>query len=122
MPTLAVAPQTVREGQKFDVEVCYQRKPERDAAITITNYEMLEHFDTDRYEAIILDESSIIKHFEGKFRNLIIERFQQTPYKLACTATPAPNSADGGRSRWSTSVSRRRTHGRLVAACITSAM
>jgi superfamily II DNA or RNA helicase len=88
---LAVAPQTVREGTKFDVEVCYQRKPERDAAITITNYEMLEHFDADKYEAIVLDESSIIKHFEGKLRNLIIERFRDTPYKLACTATPAPN-------------------------------
>jgi DNA modification methylase/superfamily II DNA or RNA helicase len=88
---LAVAPQTCREGDKFDVEVCYQRTPERDAAITITNYEMLEHFDAARYEAIILDESSIIKHFEGKFRNLIIERFNKTPYKLACTATPAPN-------------------------------
>jgi DNA modification methylase len=88
---LAVAPQTVREGDKFDVEVCYQRKPERDAAITITNYEMLEHFDADKYEAIVLDESSIIKHFEGKIRNLIIDRFRDTPYKLACTATPAPN-------------------------------
>lgn len=88
---LAVAPQTVREGGKFDVEVCYQRKPERDAPITITNYEMLEHFDSDKYEAIILDESSIIKHFEGKLRNLIIDRFRDTPYKLACTATPAPN-------------------------------
>ena len=88
---LAVAPQTVREGDKFDVEVCYQRKPERDAAITITNYEMLEHFDADKYEAIVLDESSIIKHFDGKLRNLIIERFADTPYKLACTATPAPN-------------------------------
>jgi len=88
---LAVAPQTCREGEKFDVEVCYQRKPERDAAITITNYEMMEHFDAEKYEAIILDESSILKHFEGKFRNLIIERFKDTPYKLACTATPAPN-------------------------------
>jgi superfamily II DNA or RNA helicase len=55
---LAVAPQTVREGDKFDVEVCYQRKPERDAAITITNYEMLEHFDADKYEAIILDAAA----------------------------------------------------------------
>jgi DNA modification methylase/superfamily II DNA or RNA helicase len=88
---LAVAPQTVREGAKFDVEVCYQRKPIQDAAITITNYEMLEHFDAAKYEAIILDESSIIKHHEGKFRNLLIERFRDTPYKLACTATPAPN-------------------------------
>lgn len=87
---LAVAPQTVREGIKFGIEVTYAREP-IDAQITITNYQMLENFPAESYEAIVLDESSIIKHFEGKLRNLIIERFAATPYKLACTATPAPN-------------------------------
>jgi len=87
---LAVSKQTVREGVKFNVEVVYSRKP-CDAQITITNYEMLEHFKADDYTGIVLDESSIIKHFEGKFRNLIIDSFRDTPYRLACTATPAPN-------------------------------
>lgn len=87
---LAVAPQTVREGKKLGIEVIYTRKP-IDAQISITNYEMLEHFNPGDYEGIVLDESSIIKHFEGKFRNQIIERFRDTHFKLACTATPAPN-------------------------------
>lgn len=87
---LAVAPQTVREGAKLDVEVVYSRKP-CDAQITITNYEMLEHFSPDAYSGIVLDESSILKSFEGKFRNQIIEWFRYTPYKLECTATPSPN-------------------------------
>lgn len=87
---LAVAPQTVREGVKLGIEVIYSRKPV-DAPITITNYEMLDHFNPGDYAGIVLDESSIIKHFEGKFRNQIIEQFGDTHYKLACTATPAPN-------------------------------
>lgn len=87
---LAVAAQTVREGRKFGVQVVYSRKPV-DAHITITNYEMLEHFNPSDYTGIVLDESSILKSYDGKFRNQIIESFAGTPFKLACTATPAPN-------------------------------
>lgn len=87
---LAVAPQTVREGKKFGIPVTYSRTPV-DAKITITNYEMLEHFNPSGYEGVVLDESSILKSYDGKFRNQIIEAFSQTRFKLACTATPAPN-------------------------------
>jgi hypothetical protein len=52
---------------------------------------MLEHFDLNKFTGIVLDESSILKSYDGAFRNLIIESFKTTPYKLACTATPAPN-------------------------------
>lgn len=89
---LAVAAQTVREGQKFGIEVniC---KSQADVVpgINITNYEMLEHFVCSTFSGVVLDESSILKHFESKTRTLIIENFNNTPYKLACTATPAPN-------------------------------
>lgn len=88
---LAVAQQTVREGQKFGIEVSYQRSESSRPGITITNYEMLEHFQPDRYTGIVLDESSILKAYDGKTRTAIIDAFRQTPYKLACTATPAPN-------------------------------
>lgn len=87
---LAVAAQTVREGKKFGIPVSYSRVP-IDAKITITNYEMLDHFDPSEYEGIVLDESSILKAYDGKFRNQIIESFAGTRFKLACTATPAPN-------------------------------
>jgi superfamily II DNA or RNA helicase len=90
---LAVARQTVREGLKFGIDVVYLREGGEFSApkITITNYEMLEHFDPTLYAGIVLDESSILKSYTGETRNQIIAAFNQTPYRLACTATPAPN-------------------------------
>ncbi len=89
---LAVAAQTVREGEKFGIEVRYARK-QADvlSGITIANYEMLEHFDPSYFTGVVLDESSILKSYDGKTRTTIIESFAQTPFRLACTATPAPN-------------------------------
>lgn len=89
---LAVAQQTEREGQKFCIPVSYQRsEPLSGNKIIVTNYEMLEHFDLSRYAGIVLDESSILKAFDGVFRNRLIEAFRNFPYRLACTATPSPN-------------------------------
>lgn len=89
---LAVAQQTVREGAKLGIEVTICRKQEDvKPGINITNYEMLQHFDPSKFAGIVLDESSILKTYEGKTRTEIIEAFKSTPYKLACTATPAPN-------------------------------
>ena len=89
---LAVAAQTVREGQKFGIEVHYARKQEDvRPGITIANYEMLQHFDAGAFKGVVLDESSILQAYDGKTRTAIIEAFRQTPFRLACTATPAPN-------------------------------
>jgi superfamily II DNA or RNA helicase len=87
---LAVAEQTVREARRFGIESAYRRGDAGDR-ITVTNYEMLEHFDPAAFVGVVLDESSILKSFTGRTRNAIIEAFAQTPFKLACTATPAPN-------------------------------
>lgn len=89
---LAVADQTRREGMKFgyDVTVCRTQKDVQDG-INITNYEMLNHFDADSFGGVVLDESSILKNYSGTIRTEIIEMFLKTPYKLSCTATPAPN-------------------------------
>lgn len=89
---LAVAQQTVREGEKFGVEVRYCREQSQvEPGITITNYEMLDRFDPAAFAGVVLDESSILKAYNGKTRTQIIESFAQTPFRLACTATPAPN-------------------------------
>lgn len=89
---LAVAQQTVREGAKFGIEVIYAREGGAHLGkITVTNYEMLEHFDAGMFHGIVLDESSILKAYDGKTRTQIIDSFAQTPFRLACTATPAPN-------------------------------
>ena len=87
---LAVAEQTVKEAKKIGVTIKYRRKDEGDL-ITITNYEMLDAFDVSEFVGIALDESSILKSYSGKMRTALIEKFQKTPFRLACTATPSPN-------------------------------
>lgn len=85
---LAVSNQTIKEGQKFGIQV---KKYDRVSGIQITNYEQLDNIDPSLFSGIVLDESSILKNFTGKIRNQIIDSFKNTPYKLACTATPSPN-------------------------------
>lgn len=87
---LSVARQTTREAEKLGLRVHYSRGDLFDG-ISITNYEMVEHFDPTDYGAVVLDESSILKALEGKTRRRLIEMFAETPFRLACTATPAPN-------------------------------
>lgn len=89
---LAVSYQTAHEGEKFGIPVTVVKDQfECRSGVNITNYEKLQHFSPNEFTGIVLDESSILKSYTGKFRNEIIESFSNTPYRLACTATPAPN-------------------------------
>jgi superfamily II DNA or RNA helicase len=89
---LAVAQQTRREGEKFGIAVHVCRsQADVQSGINIANYEMLPHFDASTFAGVVLDESSILKSYDGKTRTAIIDAFSRTPYRLACTATPAPN-------------------------------
>jgi len=89
---LAVSSQTIREGERWGVTVRYAHdQTEVVPGITITNYERIERFDPDYFGAICLDESSILKAFGGDTRKRINEFSANLPYRLACTATPAPN-------------------------------
>ncbi len=89
---LAVSIQSQEEGVKFGmkVNVCLDNSDVK-KGINITNYEKLHKFDTSKFSGVVIDESGILKDFTGKYRNEIIEQFKNTPYKLAATATPAPN-------------------------------
>ena len=89
---LAVASQTQREAVKFGYEakVCESQADCIDG-INITNYEKLDKFVANEFIGVVLDESSILKSYTGKVRTAIIDSFRNVPYKLACTATPAPN-------------------------------
>lgn len=89
---LAVSHQTVREGQHFGIAV-HKCTSQADVqrGINITNYERLDRFDLSKFSGIVLDESSILKSHDGATRTWIIEQAQVIPYRLACTATPAPN-------------------------------
>jgi DNA modification methylase len=86
---LAVSGQTINEGRKFGIDVCKYNGS--NAPIQITNYEQLDNIDCSIFGGIVLDESSILKNFEGSTKRKILSNFKETHYKLACTATPSPN-------------------------------
>ncbi len=89
---LAVADQTKREAEKFGyVARVVEKQEDCISGINITNYEKLDRFIANEFTGIVLDESSILKSYSGKVRTAIIQNFHEVPYKLACTATPAPN-------------------------------
>jgi hypothetical protein len=106
MPVLVLAPlavveQTKKEGERFGIKVWNytgsnmlrpNSKEHFYPRIYITNYDQLKNVsDLDCFSGVVLDESSILKGRDGKLSSLIIESFKNTPYKLACTATPSPN-------------------------------
>ena len=89
---LAVAAQTAAEGKRFGIDaVVVEHQDDIVCGINITNYDKLDRFDTSVFTGVVLDESSILKSFTGKVRTMLIKAFSKTPYRLACTATPAPN-------------------------------
>jgi hypothetical protein len=85
---LAVTGQTIQEALHFNINA---GRIGSDCLIHVSNYEQLENIDCSLYSGIVLDESSILKNFEGATKNQILDSFLKTPYKLACTATPSPN-------------------------------
>jgi hypothetical protein len=89
---LAVAPQTVAEGADIGIHVQQCREgSEMRGGIVITNYERLHRFDASQFGAVVLDESSCIKHHDTRTLRTLLETFKDTPFKLCATATPAPN-------------------------------
>jgi len=90
---LSVARQTVREARTLGLDVTYVRHADDlpDTGLAITNYEMAEQVGADWCEAVVLDESSILKAVDGKTRRTLTEMYRHVDYRLACSATPAPN-------------------------------
>lgn len=91
---LSVARQTTREAQKIGLDIYYVRS-QADVTNTnnlwITNYEMAQSFDFSQFGSVVLDESSILKAIGGKIRQKLTKLCANVPYRLCCTATPAPN-------------------------------
>ncbi|WP_375414648.1 SNF2-related protein [uncultured Bradyrhizobium sp.] len=90
---LAVAHQTVQEAKKFDIDsVAYAAtQNEIKSDIVVTNYDRIDNFDRLHFDGIVLDESSIIKAHDSKTRKTLIDFTKDIPFRLPCTATPAPN-------------------------------
>lgn len=106
---LAVAAQTVREGDKFGIEVSHARETDGVGRITVTNYERLARFADLPWAGVVLDESSILKSFDGKTREGLTAWAAGVPYRLCATATPSPNDYEelGGHSEFLDVLNRR---------------
>ena len=89
---LAVSAQHIREAKKFGLHAAIAS--DQDAitdTVSVTNYHKIGRFDISAFGGIVLDESSILKNSDGKYRTRLIEECQRIPFRLAATATPAPN-------------------------------
>lgn len=105
---LAVSSQTVREGFRFGFEVHNSRNGKTTSRITTTNYEKLHLFDASKFDAVVCDESGILKNAHGSTRNAVIEFLRGKKYVLLCSATPSPNDyTELGNSCEALSVCRR---------------
>lgn len=89
---LAVAFQTMKEGEKFGVDVAHRREGMKDGdRIVVTNYERLHYFNPEDFQGVVCDESSILKHYTGATQKTVTRFLCKIPYRLLCTATAAPN-------------------------------
>lgn len=96
---LAVCAQTVREAAKIGIHAEYVREyadvdPLSDVQVHVTNYERLQGFPPAAFDAVVLDESSILKQSTGATRTMLIDWAREVPHRLACSATPAPNDPE----------------------------
>lgn len=89
---LAVAFQFIKEAEKFGIDdIEYSKDGKFKSKIVVCNYERLENFDSSMFDCVILDESSILKNFEGATKNLITAFLKKVKYRFLFTATPSPN-------------------------------
>lgn len=89
---LAVSQQHIREARKFGLTaMIVKAQGECAAGVNVTNYQKIDHFDLAAFGGIVLDESSILKSTDGYYRTRLIEECRGVPFRLAATATPAPN-------------------------------
>jgi hypothetical protein len=88
---LSVGPQTVREAEKFGIEATQSRDGKISSKITVTNYQQLHKFDWQEFAGVVCDESGILKNFDGQIKAQVTDFMRKLPYRLLCSATPAPN-------------------------------
>jgi len=89
---LAVAFQFIKEAEKLGIDdIEYSKNGKHTKKIVICNYERLHYFDSKDFKGVVLDESSILKNFEGKIKNQITAFVKKLPYRFLSTATPSPN-------------------------------
>lgn len=89
---LAVAFQFIDEAAKLGIDdIEYSKDGKFTKKIVICNYERLHYFNSEDFEAVLLDESSILKNFNGQIKNQITSFIKKVNYRFLTTATPSPN-------------------------------
>jgi hypothetical protein len=89
---LAVAFQFIKEAKKFDIDdIEYCKDGNYKSKIVVCNYERLHYFNCNDFECVILDESSILKNFEGAIKTSVTAFLRKVKYRYLFTATPSPN-------------------------------
>jgi hypothetical protein len=89
---LAVAFQFIKEAEKIGIDdIEYSKDGNHSKKIVICNYERLHYFDSEQFVGVILDESSILKNFDGKIKSQVTAFIKKIPYRYLSTATPSPN-------------------------------
>lgn len=89
---LAVAFQFILEAEKLGIDdIEYSKDGKHTKKIVICNYERLHYFDSKDFEGVILDESSILKNFDGKIKGQVTAFVKKIPFRYLSTATPSPN-------------------------------
>jgi len=89
---LAVAYQFVQEAEKIGADkIEYSKDGKFNSKVVVTNYERIGHFNPEDFEAVVLDESSILKNFDGKIKNQLLAFIRKVNYRFLSSATPSPN-------------------------------
>lgn len=89
---LAVAFQFIKEAEKFGIDdISYSKDGKYKTKIVVANYERLHHFNSTDFDCVILDESSILKNFDGAIKQQITSFIKKVKYRYLFTATPSPN-------------------------------
>lgn len=89
---LAVAFQFILEAEKLGItDIEYSKDGNFSKSIVICNYERLHYFNKEEFQGVILDESSILKNFDGKIKNQVTSFVKKIPFRFLSTATPSPN-------------------------------
>lgn len=89
---LAVAFQFILEAEKLGInDIEYSKDGTYSSSIVVCNYERLQHFDSNDFKGVVLDESSILKNFDGKIKQQVTSFVKKIPYRFLSTATPSPN-------------------------------
>lgn len=89
---LAVAFQFIKEAEKIGIDdIEYSKDGKHTKRIVVCNYERLHHFNSSDFQGVVLDESSILKNFDGKIKGQVTAFVKKIPYRFLSTATPSPN-------------------------------